>query len=92
MTKLERLAEIKERTYFIERDKDLRYQIEVNKADKDWLITNLENELAKSARLREALNKVTYVLTYPASEYVPSIPDAWAVIDKAIAEYDKEHK
>lgn len=31
-----------------------------------------------------ALRKVNEILTVPAAEYVPAIPDAWAVIDAAL--------
>lgn len=38
-----------------------------------------------SADLRQALERVKQVLTVPAAEYVPAIPDAWAIIDQALA-------
>jgi hypothetical protein len=38
-----------------------------------------------TADLRQALERVQQVLTVPAAEYVPAIPDAWAIIDQALA-------
>lgn len=35
-----------------------------------------------------ALKSLRPVLTVPAAEYVPAIPDAWAIIDDAIAEIE----
>jgi hypothetical protein len=34
--------------------------------------------------LTKALRDVDDVLAVPAAEYVPAIPDAWAIIDRAI--------
>lgn len=38
------------------------------------------------ARLERALADVKRVLTVPAAEYVPAIPDAWGIIDAALAD------
>ncbi len=43
--------------------------------------------LAEIDALLAALKQVKLILTIPAAEYVPAIPDAWEVIDKAIAPY-----
>ena len=37
-------------------------------------------------RLREALERVNQTLEVPAAEYVPAIPDAWEIIDAALAQ------
>lgn len=37
------------------------------------------------ALLRQALSDVKRTLTIPAAEYVPAIPDAWTLIDAALA-------
>lgn len=37
------------------------------------------------ARLEAALEEIDRILTVPAAEYVPAIPDAWAVIKRARA-------
>lgn len=35
--------------------------------------------------LRKALADVKHTLLIPAAEYVPAIPDAWSIIDEALA-------
>lgn len=41
---------------------------------------------AENTRLRAALERVRAILTVPAAEYVPAIPDAWQAIDAALAD------
>ena len=38
----------------------------------------------RSEILERALRDVNQVLIVPAAEYVPAIPDAWNVIDRAL--------
>ena len=56
---------------------------DIQKERKAWRdeITALQ---ADNERLREALKHVNEILTIPAAEYVPAIPDAWAVIEAAL--------
>lgn len=49
--------------------------------------TTLVTDLASQKRvevLELALREVNTILTVPAAEYVPAIPDAWKVIEKAL--------
>jgi hypothetical protein len=39
---------------------------------------------ARAEALEAALRRVLHTLTIPAAEYVPAIPDAWAIIEDAL--------
>lgn len=52
-------------------------------------IVDLSRTLAALERCVEALQESKRVLTVPAAEYVPAIPDAWSVIDDALAEAEE---
>lgn len=53
-----KIKEIKARPYFIQRDETLKYQVEVNKADKDFLIYELESAIKKLTICVQALNQL----------------------------------
>ena len=54
-------------------------------------ITALQSDLhaarEREAGLREALERVKAALLIPAAEYVPAIPDAWEIIDRALSDH-----
>lgn len=64
----------------------------INIAKENGFLAGFSARDAEIKMLTEALKTLNKHLTIPAAEYVPAIPEAWKIIEEALAKWKEEYE